>query len=238
MIQNRTPFLNKISASLNRTEVNTQPPIKEWKHRPVEKKLSHLTADELMPAFIEQCGVLKNTTIVEVEAANAVKEIDAAVQKFGGQSVALWDDQRLTSLGIEQLTTSKWLDEGMTIHTWDSALGRTENFERTNESNIGIAYAEYALAESGTVVLYSAEGQGKAVGLLPNVFIAIVKKSTLLPRMTQAALKIKEDFAGNKILPAAVDFISGPSNSADIEMDLVVGVHGPIYAHYIVLSDQ
>lgn len=238
MIQNRTPFLNKISASLNRTEINAQPPVKEWQHRPVEKKLSHLTSDELMPAFIEQCGVLKNTTIVEVEAAQAMKEIDAAVQKFGGQSVALWDDERLTALGIEQLTTSKWIDAGMAVHIWDSALGRTENFERTNASNIGIAYAEYALAESGTVVLYSAEGQGKAVGLLPNVFITIVKKSTLLPRMTQAAIKIKEDFAGDQLLPASVDFISGPSNSADIEMDLVVGVHGPIFAHYIVLSDQ
>lgn len=238
MIQNRKPFLNKISASLNRTEINAHPPVKEWQHRPVEKKLSHLNSAELMPAFIEQCGILKNTTIVEVDSSQVLTEIDEAVQKFGGESVALWNDQRLTALGIEQLTTSKWIDEGILVHTWDSSLGRTENFERTNASNIGIAYAEYALAESGTVVLYSAEGQGKAIGLLPNVFIAIVKKSTLLPRMTQAASKIKEDFPNNQLLPAAVDFISGPSNSADIEMDLVVGVHGPIFAHYIVISDQ
>ncbi|MGK4151717.1 lactate utilization protein C [Kurthia gibsonii] len=239
MIQNREKFLEKIATSLNRPFSPTQKPVRNWQHKPEEKKLSHLSIDELMSAFVEQCGRLNNTNVVEVSSGDVKKAVDEAVKQHGGESVALWNDERFRALGLEELYENEWADEGLRVHVWDSNLSRTENFERTNDSNIGIVFAEYALAESGTVVLYSAEGQGKAVGLLPNAFIAIVKKSTLRPRITQAVQEMEREFVeAGKTLPAAVDFVSGPSNSADIEMDLVVGVHGPIYATYIVVSDQ
>lgn len=238
MIQNREAFLEKLTTSLNRPFPNGDKPIKQWAHQPQEKKLSHLTIDELMPAFVEQCARLNNTTIIEVPALEVANAVEAEVEKYGGKSVAMWNDQRLRDLQLDTLANDVWPSQNMQVHIWDESLSRTENFERTNESNIGIAYAEYALAESGTVVLYSAEGQGKAIGLLPNVFIAIVKKSSLRPRITQAVAEIHEKVEKGELLPAAIDFISGPSNSADIEMQLVVGVHGPIFATYIVVEDQ
>lgn len=238
MIQNREAFLSKISTSLGRSFTPGEKPNRQWQFAPVEKKLSHLTIDELMPAFIKQCGVLNNTSVIEVSTNDLPNALDQAVKGYGGESVALWNDQRLIDLDLEKLYVEQWPKENIQVHVWDSKLGRSENFNRTNESNIGIAYAEYALAETGTVVLYSAEGQGKAVGLLPNAFIAIVKKSTLRPRITQAVNEIEMRVQKGELLPASVDFVSGPSNSADIEMDLVVGVHGPIYVTYIILVDQ
>lgn len=238
MIQNREKFLSKISSSLNRQEMPLEKPSRQWKHNPYEENKRAVTENELMIAFIEQCSRLNNTTVVEVDAARVTQVIANEVKNYGGESVALWNDQRLSDLNIKQLTMEQWPTENIRVHVWDSSLGRTENFERTNASNIGIAYAEYALAESGTVVLYSAEGQGKAVGLLPNAFIAVVKKSTLRPRITQAVAEIHQRVEKGELLPAAIDFVSGPSNSADIEMDLVVGVHGPIYVTYIVVKDQ
>lgn len=238
MIQNRDAFLEKISTSLNRPFSPSEKPLQQWQHAPKVMGLSNLNADELMPAFIKQCGILNNTSIVEVEAKDINTALDEAVKGYGGESVALWNDERLNALDVDKLYTEQWPKENIKVHVWDSSLKRTENFERTNESNIGIAYAEYALAETGTVVLYSAEGQGKAVGLLPNAFIAIVKKSTLRPRITQAVAEIQQRVDKGELLPAAIDFVSGPSNSADIEMDLVVGVHGPIYVTYIVITDQ
>lgn len=238
MIHNREKFLAKISSSLNRSQQPVEKPVREWLHQPAEKNLIQATPDELMVPFVEQCARLNNTTVVEVPAARAMEALALEVQKYGGESVALWNDKRLWDLNIQSLTDGKWPAQHIKVHVWDSALGRTENFERTNASNIGIAFAEYALAESGTVVLYSGEGQGKAVGLLPNAFIALVKKSTLRPRITQAVAEIHAHVEKGELLPAAVDFVSGPSNSADIEMDLVVGVHGPIHVTYIVLTDQ
>ncbi|GEK35253.1 LutC/YkgG family protein [Kurthia sibirica] len=237
MIRNREKFLSKITTALERPFLPGMKPEKKWQHHPEEQRLSKMSIDELLPAFIEQCSKI-HTDVVTVDKANLTLALHNLVVKYGGESVALWQDERLTALGISKLCEDTWPTNNIQVHIWDPTLDRTTNFERTNASNIGIAFAEYALAESGTVVLQSAAGQGKAIGLLPNAFIAIVNKSTLKPRITQAVAEIHQIVEAGELLPASIDFVSGPSNSADIEMDLVVGVHGPIYVTYIVVTDE
>jgi len=73
---------------------------------------------------------------------------------------------------------------------------------------------------------------------LPHDHIAIIPKSVLVPRMTQTAKQLSAlDKDGDLASPKGVNFISGPSNSADIEMNLIVGVHGPVRVAYVLVHD-
>ena len=106
------------------------------------------------------------------------------------------------------------------------------------QADIGITFSDITLAESGTVTLFNDKDNGRSISLLPRVHIAIIPKSTIVPRMTQAVKQIHDANQRGQEVSSCVSFISGPSNSADIEMNLIVGVHGPVEATYIVVDDK
>lgn len=146
------------------------------------------------------------------------------------------NDGRFGEYGCRHLLAEELPSEGETVYIWDPEL-EDENIKRAERSNIGITFSEITLAESGTVVLFSSPDIGRSISLLPTTYIAIVPKSSIVPRMTQAAQMIRKSISEGKTVASCVNFITGPSNSADIEMNLVVGVHGPVRAAYIVVED-
>lgn len=96
---------------------------------------------------------------------------------------------------------------------------------------IGITGAEAAFATTGTLVLPTGTGNGRLPSLLPPVHIALLPRDHLFPRM--------EDWLsvhGRRVLAESnsVSFVSGPSRTGDIEMQIVLGVHGPGTLHIVV----
>ena len=73
--------------------------------------------------------------------------------------------------------------------------------------------------------------------LLPIGHIALLRKSTIFPYMTQLMDDWENRIAEGEEIPSNVTFISGPSNTADIELVRVVGVHGPVYASVVLIDD-
>ena len=85
--------------------------------------------------------------------------------------------------------------------------------------------------------MFSGKDRGRTVNFLPENSIVLIPKSTLVPRMTQAAKILREKVKKGETLPSCINYITGPSKSSDIEMKLVVGVHGPVKVNYIVVED-
>jgi L-lactate utilization protein LutC len=96
---------------------------------------------------------------------------------------------------------------------------------------MGLSTAVWAIAETGSLVLEHGPGRGRSVTLLPPTYVAILPADRVLQTVPEAIRK----YAGGT-LPANVCFHTGPSRSGDIEMSLVVGMHGPGDVHVILIG--
>jgi len=104
---------------------------------------------------------------------------------------------------------------------------------------VGISGANAALAESGTVMLVTNEGNAALVTTLPPVHISVFGIDKLVAGLDDATamLKMLARSATGQRISTYVDFITGPSRSGDIEQSLTIGVHGPGEMHCVVIDN-
>ena len=91
-----------------------------------------------------------------------------------------------------------------------------------------VSQAIYGLADTGSVVLAASPDEPRARSLLSVVHVSVVMEDRILPGLAE----LFEALGGE--LPSALAIVTGPSRSADIEQELVVGVHGPGEVHVVV----
>ncbi|MES2354199.1 MAG: lactate utilization protein C [Pseudomonadota bacterium] len=116
-----------------------------------------------------------------------------------------------------------WQDAGITL-----AVRSVEN-----KDMIGITGTFCAIAETGTLMLLSGAATPAATSLLPETHIAILDATRICKGMEDAWNLLREEKGK---VPRSVNFISGPSRTADIEQTIVIGAHGPFRVHVIVVS--
>ncbi len=118
-----------------------------------------------------------------------------------------------------------------------TGLGLTPQTDREDQTTqaaraaVGLTGVEKALAYSGTVVVTSQDPGALSASLLPPVHVALAPVRSL----RCGPDRVFEDLS-QKGWPRGVVFITGPSRTADIELTLVKGVHGPGEAHVILLN--
>lgn len=234
-IQNRDRFLDNLASHLGRprrTGVVERP---TWSLQPQWDVYKGYSQDELVEVLEKQCKVI-HTNFKRTSFADLAETLTATIKGHDGKKVLAANDPRNKEYGLDAIF-SALQEEAVDVRLWDAAIGK-ENQVFAEQADIGITFSEITLAESGTVTLFNDKDNGRSISLLPRVHIVIIPKSTLVPRMTQAVKQIHEANQQGREVSSCVSFISGPSNSADIEMNLIVGVHGPVEATYIVVDDK
>jgi L-lactate dehydrogenase complex protein LldG len=111
---------------------------------------------------------------------------------------------------------------------------RENNWEAAHTVQIGIGGADYALADTGTLVLFSSSSGGRWISLTPTVHICLLPIERILPSLDDLFPLLAQEENGTA-LGSAITFITGPSRTADIELTLVMGAHGPKELHVITL---
>ena len=100
-------------------------------------------------------------------------------------------------------------------------------------AELGVTGADWGIALSGTLVITSNPQRGRAISLLPPRHLAFIEASKLRDNL----FEVLEELTSLGVPPSAIEMISGPSRTSDIEMDLSIGVHGPIEVYVVVIDD-
>lgn len=164
--------------------------------------------------FKERCAIL-SSTLDEVAGLDAVP---AAVARYLQER-----DLPRTGVCWPQYAGLDWSGAGLQI----------EGRPSTGDDKVGITGVFCAVAETGTLMMLSSASTHPATSLLPETHIAVVPVARVLPSMEDGWELLRKEKGE---LPRQVAFVSGPSRTADIEMTLVLGIHGPYRVHVILVA--
>jgi L-lactate dehydrogenase complex protein LldG len=90
-----------------------------------------------------------------------------------------------------------------------------------------------AIAETGTLLFLSSPDTPAATSLLPETHVAVVPADRIVRTMEEAWARMR---AEGREVPRAINFVSGPSRTADIEGQLQIGAHGPFRVHVVIVG--
>ncbi|MDT2726860.1 LutC/YkgG family protein [Lactococcus formosensis] len=222
-IENRTQFLDTLLKKRGGVELPFEP-YTLISDLP-QTYLADLSTDELLELAKAQARRV-SANLVETTSSQMNEIIQGLIEKSGGGQIMIPSTDELEKLGVNIISDQlvKW------------KIGkekREENINAAQNSNVVVAVPKFFLAESATIVVESEAGQGRSLHFLPTHYISVIPLSRMVPRSTQAATWLDE----NKKPGSTLHFISGPSNSGDIEMQLVVGLHGPLEINYVIVKD-
>ena len=170
-------------------------------------------------------------------AAEVPEVIERIARERGARSVVTWPP---AALGID--LTPRLGTAGISVEAMPGAVPAEVERRRLREviarADLGVTGADLAIAETGTLVLRAAAGRPRSTSLLPPCHVAVFDRSVLLESLEQVGLALEAWHDGPAPADggAVINFITGPSRTADIELTLTRGVHGPKEVHAIFVD--
>lgn len=248
----RDEILNRIRIILSRPDLPfppvDAPPLGAGEHMVVAKaggegrELALRFATELAQLY-GTCEVLDSAVEARLALVNRLtdwEEEERAARK--GPSLNTGQERMVLTWHPDQLPVPG-LAEMMEDVGWKlvapTSLSSPESRDGVRFIRFGLTGVEAAFASTGSMLLASAPGRNRVASLLPLRHIALIPLSRLYPTVEAWLAERRQAGDLDEILrqPAAWHMITGPSKSADIEMNLTLGVHGPKYVHAILFAD-
>jgi L-lactate dehydrogenase complex protein LldG len=209
----REEILAHIRASLGRTNATGAPP-------------------GLPPARIRIPDVPLEKRIEKFSAA--LEKLNGKVHRAGSREDARAYVERLLN-GRSAVTSNAPFLNDCGIPTIPNVRPGGANREALREMcatlDAGITSADYALSDTGSLVMISSHEEARLVSLLPPLHIALLPLERMLTGLDElyTLLPVPSDRSSSMV------FITGPSRTADIEQILVRGVHGPGEIHVVLV---
>ena len=178
--------------------------------------------NDLLTRFVQRASDMEST----VERITNRREIPAAVARYlDGLNLpgALSAQKSHRGVCWPELVDLDWAGAGLAI----------EARPTTGDDRLGITGAFCGIAETGTLVLLAGAATPTATALLPDTHVAVVGSDRIVAGMEEAFALVRGERGR---VPRAINLISGPSRTGDIEQTIVVGAHGPYRVHVLVVG--
>jgi L-lactate dehydrogenase complex protein LldG len=163
-------------------------------------------------AFAKASADLKTDFRHVADEATMIRELRSVAKEEGWIKVASHHtdltDMACGKLGLPTL----WTDGGYDVNEMESC-------------DVGISVCDALVAQTGTIVLTSRTGGGRALSVLPPHHVVLAHSKQMVRDLPAAFALLKERFGDG--FPSMMTLITGPSRTGDIERILVLGAHGP-----------
>ncbi len=217
---NRDEFLARVRNSLDDLEPTAEPA----PYRPP----SPPGREELVDLLIREHEAVGGVAVRVDSTADACRRVVAILADLGARKVIRGDTPLIHRFQLDAELESA----GIEVSVAEPGASQVDLRSAAFAADAGITSVDFGVAETGTLALLAAPGQGRAVSLLPPVHVAVLDARDVVLEL--AALF--EQVAARGALPSALTFITGPSRTGDIEQTLTVGVHGPGELYLVVID--
>ncbi len=179
-----------------------------------------LASDDLCVAFLT--NVLRNRGTVAL-----AKNRSEAVKAVGQYIYERYRSHRLVAGNDPHLAAMPWRDGGVLPRFGELEAGEA----------VALSYARWGIAEMGAVVTWTGKNNPAANNLLGEDHIVILDDTNLVSDMEALWEQMTPEME-HKGRPRGINLIAGPSSTADIEMKMIYGAHGPRGWHVILLGES
>lgn len=200
----------KVRKALGRTEALQSTPVPPALDEP---NVRLVLTDIGLPALFEKKAKENKIGVTPLRVEALHDALIAYLRGKGVRSVALPKSKFLDRLEIGKALR----DAGFAVKVWDEMT-----VDQMYDIDAGVTDVYRAVAETGSLVMRASADHGRALSLVPPLHVAIVEPKNCVGDLIDLFELIAKDGTGS-----ATTIISGPSKTADIEMNLVTGVHGP-----------
>lgn len=230
----RERILHNIRASLETKRSELMAVATSAPHTP--PPFVHPPADDLPAQFVAELSKLEGRVYRCAGHTEALDTIQRILAEHQATAVIAWDPARIGLPGL----AARLNQQGVTIADSQIAhtgAARAERLQALDPIPVCISGAEYGIAESGSIIVLSGEGQGRLASLLAPIHIAVLPVTRLVRGLGEALTALQDTYGTNIFRQRSnLTIITGPSRTADIELTLTLGVHGPREIHVLLLE--
>ena len=189
-------------------------------------------APTLITRFTEEATAVRALVHRVSDKLQLVERITQICAEDRGHEIALSGAELFAEIDLGSMLIARGFSTCFEL----DALDHDSLIARLANCGAGVTAVDYAIAETGTIVLSNDEPNALLVSLLPPVHIALLRSSQIMASLDEVISRLSKERMNLAGPSRSITLITGPSRTSDVELVLSIGVHGPKELHVIILN--